>query len=133
MRIVRKDRVSTPFRSPTGEEIFELIGRPDELGGTRRHSVAHVVVAPECSSPAHFHKESEETYFILEGEARLVIDGDAHHVVPGDACLIMPGEIHQIFPLGGRALEFLAVSAPAWVPTDTFEPPPHTTRGSGSS
>jgi mannose-6-phosphate isomerase-like protein (cupin superfamily) len=123
MRIIRKDQIAAPFRSPSGEEIFEMIGRRYELGGTIRHSVALVVVPPGRSSPAHYHQESEETYFILNGEARLVIDGEAHHVIPGDACLISPGEVHQIFPVGEKSLEFLVVSAPAWVPTDTYEVP----------
>jgi mannose-6-phosphate isomerase-like protein (cupin superfamily) len=133
MRIIHRDQIATPFRSPSGEEIFEMIGLPDELGGTAKHSVAIVVVSPDRSSPAHYHKESEETYYILKGEARLDIDGHAYHLTPGDACLIMPGEIHQIFPTGGGSVEFLVVSAPAWVPTDTYEVPRPAARVQGSS
>jgi mannose-6-phosphate isomerase-like protein (cupin superfamily) len=123
MRIIRKDQIAEPFRARVGEEIYEMIGRPDELGGSVKHSLVHVVVPPGNSSPAHYHKESEETYYILKGAARLVIDGNEHSVAPGDACLIMPGEVHQIFPVGEGPLEFLTVSAPAWVPTDKYELP----------
>src|SRR4051794_39440760 len=100
MRIIRKEQIAEPFEAPLGEQIFEMIGRPDQLGGTVKHSFVHVVVPSGCSSPAHYHKESEETYYVLAGKARLVIDGNDHEVAPGDACLIMPGEVHQIFPLG---------------------------------
>jgi mannose-6-phosphate isomerase-like protein (cupin superfamily) len=120
MRIIRKDQVA-PFRAPLGEEIFELIGRSDELGATVKHSLAYVVVPPGSRSPAHYHKESEETYYILDGEARLRVDGDEHHVVRGDACLIVPPEVHEIVSVGTGSLEFLVISAPAWVPTDTYE------------
>jgi mannose-6-phosphate isomerase-like protein (cupin superfamily) len=123
MRIARKNQIREPFRAPLGEEIYEMIGRPEELGGTVSHSLVHVVVPPGSSSPAHYHKDSEETYYILKGEALLTIDKEDHRVRPGDACLIMPGEVHQIVPLGDESLEFLAVSAPAWVSTDTYVAP----------
>jgi mannose-6-phosphate isomerase-like protein (cupin superfamily) len=122
MRIVRKEAISEPFRSDTGEEIYEMIGHPAELGGTSKHSVAHVVIAPGTSSPAHYHREAEETYYILEGRGRLVIDGTEHQVTPGDACLIMPREVHQIFAVGEQPLELLAVCGPAWVPSDSYKP-----------
>jgi mannose-6-phosphate isomerase-like protein (cupin superfamily) len=123
MRITRKDQITTPFRAPLGEEIFELIGRPVELGGTVKHSLAYVVVPPGFGSPAHYHKESEETYYIVDGEARLRVDGEEHYVVAGDACLIVPRAVHQIVSVGTGDLEFLVISAPAWTPTDTYAVP----------
>jgi mannose-6-phosphate isomerase-like protein (cupin superfamily) len=121
MRIVRKDHIANPFRGSLGEEIFELIGRPDELGATVMHSLAYVVIPPGSKSPVHYHKESEETYYVINGEARLRVDGQECHVAPGDACLIVPREVHQIVAVGTTDLEFLVVSAPPWTPTDTYE------------
>ncbi|WP_346898985.1 cupin domain-containing protein [uncultured Roseibium sp.] len=122
MRIVKKDDITEPFVAPLGEKIYEMIGRPTEIGGTTNHSFVHVVIPPGKSSPKHYHKVSEETYYVLAGRGRIIIDGKEKIISPGDACLIMPGEIHQIFVESDENLEFLTVSAPAWVPTDTYIP-----------
>jgi mannose-6-phosphate isomerase-like protein (cupin superfamily) len=80
----------------------------------------HVVLPPGKASPAHFHKVSEETYYLLTGEARMRIEDVTRTVRPGDACLIMPREAHEIRNIGSHDLEFIAVSGPAWAPEDTF-------------
>lgn len=122
MRVVKKSDIDEPFRAPLGEVIYEMIGRPAEIGGTIKHSFVHVVIPRGKSSPRHYHKVSEETYYVLSGRGRIVVDGVERSLEPGDACLIMPGEVHQIFVESDEDLEFITVSAPAWVPTDTYTP-----------
>jgi len=122
MRIVRQEDICHPAHGELGEVIYEMIGEPEEIGGARGHSLAHVAIPPGCRSPAHYHRVAEETYYILKGEADLVIDGERHRVTQGIACLIMPGETHQIITAGAADLHFLAISAPPWVPTDTYSP-----------
>jgi len=119
MRIVKKTDISEPFRAPLGEIIYEMIGHPDNIGGTTNHSFVHVSIPPNKLSGAHYHKVSEETYYILSGKARMIIDGFEFFLTPGQACLIMPGEVHQIFNDESESLEFLTVSAPAFDPTDS--------------
>jgi quercetin dioxygenase-like cupin family protein len=83
----------------------------------------HVVIPPGKSSRAHYHKESEETSYGLVGLGTVEINRERRALQPGDACLIMPREVHQIFNDDTQSdLEFLAVSAPAWVPEDTYLP-----------
>lgn len=121
MRIVRRTDIASPFHGEYGELIFEMIGRPPGLGGTTHHSLVHVVVSSGDSSPAHYHAKSEETYYGLAGKGIMQINGHRFFLEPGMAVLIMPGEVHQIWnALPDRDLEFLTVSAPAWVPGDSF-------------
>ena len=120
MRIVKKSDISEPFRAPLGEVIYEMIGSPENIGGTIKHSFVHVTIPPEKLSGAHYHKVSEETYYILSGKARMIVDGVEFFLLPHQACLIMPGEIHQIFNDEDENLEFLTVSAPAFDPTDSY-------------
>ena len=119
MHIARKDKVKKPRENPTGERIYEMIGRGKELGGATKHSFAYVVIPPNCSSQLHYHPEDEETYYILKGEARLIINDKEHHVCPGDAIFINPPERHQIFTEGTEDLEFMVVCAPAWQLTNS--------------
>lgn len=122
MRRITKNEIVEPFRAPLGESIFEMIGKPKEIGGTTNHSLAYVEIPSGKRSPAHYHKVSEETYFILKGSAEMTVDGETFRANPGLAITIMPGEVHTIINDSNELLEFLTVSAPAWVPDDSFDP-----------
>jgi mannose-6-phosphate isomerase-like protein (cupin superfamily) len=119
MHIVSKEEITEPLENPLGEVIYEMIGAAEEVGGTEKHSFAIVVIRPLKSSAMHYHTVSEETYYILNGTARMVIDDQVFQLAPGQACLITPLERHQIFNDGLLDLEFIAVCAPAWSPDDS--------------
>ncbi len=119
MRIISKDDVKEPVRTLDGETIYEMIGAPFELGGTKNHSLALVMLPPERSSRLHYHNVSEETYFILRGTARIRIDDHEFTLRPDQACLIKPLEQHQVFNDGPESLEFVTIFAPPWTPDDS--------------
>lgn len=120
MHVTRKDQVEDCIRTPTGETIYELVGDREVSGSAVLHSLAQVVIPPGKSSEPHYHKTSEETYYLLRGKARMVIDAREFQLEAGQACLIEPGEVHQIFNEGPEVLEFLAVCAPPWTAEDSF-------------
>src|SRR5438874_2356515 len=113
MRIISKEGTNSPVTNLNGEVIYEMIGRPPEIGGTIHHSLVHVVIPPGKSSHAHYHKVSEETYYILRGVALMRVGGQGFRLQSGQACLIKLFETHRIFNEGEDDLEFLTVSAPA--------------------
>lgn len=119
MLITRKNKIKEPFTSQTGEQIYEMIGRAQHLGGATKHSFGHVVIPPKCWSRPHYHPEAEETYYILKGKGRTLIEGREHFVGPGNTILISPSEKRQIFTEGGEDLEFLVICAPAWEPANS--------------
>lgn len=120
MHVLRKDKIS-PIVSPHGEIIHELIGRT--VGeSTQRHSVAYVTIPPGKSSLHHSHLISEESYYILEGTARMLLADEETTVVPGDAILIPSQKVHQIINAGETDLAFIAFCVPAWEPSDTKFP-----------
>jgi len=55
-----------------------------------------LVLKPGGSLGAHYHKEVEETFYFLEGEARLLINGTEYVGKAGDAFRLEPGEKHDI-------------------------------------
>lgn len=120
MRIVKKEDIQKPFFAPLGEVIFEMIGRPEEIGGTKNHSLVHVTLPQGKMSPSHYHKITEETYYILSGTATLTINGKSFKVEPNMAIAIMPKEVHQIVNDGNESLEFLTISGPAWQAGDEY-------------
>ena len=67
---------------------------------------------------SHYHKLSEEIYFILEGSGEMDIDGEKQSVGPGDAILIPPGAWHEI--TATTPLRFLCCCAPPYSHDDTY-------------
>lgn len=114
MLITRKDKTEKPFENPTGERIYELIGKSGNLGGAIKHSVGYVVISKRGSSLLHYHPEAEETYYIMKGKGKMIVDGKEYFVNVGDAIFIQPNEQHQIFSAGKESLEFIVICAPPW-------------------
>jgi len=119
MKIIHREEIKEPLVTPTGEVIYELVGAAS--GDQANHSLAWILISPGKSSAPHYHKISQETYFILSGRGWMQVDGKEYVLGPNQACTIEPGEIHQIMNQGKEDLVFLAVCVPAWVPEDSFE------------
>lgn len=117
MTHIRHKNDCSPLVSPHGEIVYELLGRA--AGGAQQHSLACIELPPGKASRPHVHPQAEESYYILEGTARLVIDGETSTLTPGQCVAIAPGSVHQIFNDGPATLHFLAVCAPAWTPDNS--------------
>jgi len=109
-----------PLQTETGEIIFELIGKAVPTTPSANHSLARIIIPSGKSSEPHYHKVSQETYFILEGEGQMCVSGEEFILKPGQACHIEPEEIHRIKNQNENDLIFLAVCVPPWVPEDSF-------------
>ncbi|MDZ7843589.1 MAG: cupin domain-containing protein [Anaerolineales bacterium] len=121
MHLFFREEISEVLQTPTGEKIYELVGKSPGTGGADLHSLALVVIPPGKASSRHYHKIAEESYYLLKGEARMEIAGETIHLRPGQGLLIEPGEVHRISNPGKVDLEFLAVCAPPWQPEDSYE------------
>ena len=101
----------TPFTTKDGSTIREL-------HHTGAQSLAEATLEPGQSTQRHYHRASEEIYFVLEGEGNLEIDGEREQVGPGDAALIPAGAWHEI--VATTPLRFLCCCAPPYSHDDTF-------------
>jgi mannose-6-phosphate isomerase-like protein (cupin superfamily) len=102
---------ATPFTTKDGSTIRELHHTPAQ-------SLAEATLASGQSTQRHYHRVSEEIYFVLEGEGDLDIDGEKQHVGAGDAALIPASAWHAI--VATSPLRFLCCSAPPYSDDDTF-------------
>jgi mannose-6-phosphate isomerase-like protein (cupin superfamily) len=115
---VRSLAAATPFVTADGSTIRELCGLP--TGGTVNQSLAEASLEPGQATERHYHAETEEIYFVLEGEGELELDGERTPVRPGDAVPIPPGARHQIVNVGQGQLRILCCCAPPYRHEDTF-------------
>ena len=100
-----------PFTTKDGSTIREL-------HHTESQSLAEATLPAGRPTQRHYHRVSEEIYFLLEGEGDLEVDGETRRVRPGEAILIPPGAWHQI--TGTTQLRFLCCCAPPYSHDDTY-------------
>ncbi len=113
---VNNIRDQKPFTTKDGSAIRSI------LDGTNApvalQSLAEASLPVGCQTARHYHKVSEEFYFILEGEGEMEIDGEIKKVSVGDAVLIPREAWHQITAVS--ALTFLCCCAPPYQHEDTY-------------
>lgn len=100
-----------PFTTKDGSTIREL-------HHTEAQSLAEATLEPGQATERHYHRRTEEIYFLLEGHGEMEVDGSVRQVGPGDAVLIPPGAWHQI--RAESPLRFLCSCAPPYSHDDTF-------------
>ncbi len=117
-----------PFITKDGSQIRELLAHRNSC--IRQQSLAVALLPPGGRTTPHYHRRTEEIYFILQGTGHMRIDQQSRPVGPGDAIAIPPGAVHTITNTGQGPLEFLCCCTPAYEHEDTVlveEPlPPRT-------
>jgi len=70
-----------------------------------------VVIEPGKAPPLHKHDDTEQIFYVLEGQGRLEIgeEGDEFAVRPGDVVRIPPSTWHAIHYEGANVLRYLAI------------------------
>jgi len=109
----------TPFATEHGESIQELIGRAAVNAPSHQHSVALITIPPGKASLLHYHPQAEESYTILQGEARVQLGAEEGSLTAGHSILIPATMQHKISNHGDQDLVFLAICIPAWEPDNS--------------
>lgn len=116
--IVQQLSSQKPFITKDGSQIRSILDLTN--APVQNQSLAEATLPPGAATDRHYHKLSEEIYFILEGTGEMEIDGEHHPAVPGEAILIPPGAWHQITAGPQAALRFLCCCAPPYAHDDTY-------------
>jgi len=91
-----------------------------ELHHTDVQSLAEATLEPDEATQRHYHRATEEIYFVLKGSGRMEVDGETRMVRPGDAILIPAGAWHTLENNGTSELRILCCCAPPYSHEDTF-------------
>jgi mannose-6-phosphate isomerase-like protein (cupin superfamily) len=114
--IVQSLDQQSPFTTKDGSIIRSILDRAN--APVQQQSLAEATLPANASTQRHYHRSSEEFYFILEGSGEMEVDGVSRVVHPGDAVLIPPGAWHTIAALS--PLRLLCCCAPPYAHEDTF-------------
>jgi mannose-6-phosphate isomerase-like protein (cupin superfamily) len=121
---VQSQTVSHPDDIPSitvspGVQLQELTGRSALPGArTDQGSVAYFRLEPGRASAWSHNKVGEESFFVLKGHGEVWTGNKAHAVRPGSFILIPPSVVRSIRASKGEALEFYAITTPAWTSDD---------------
>lgn len=107
-----------PFTTADGSTIRSILDSTNSP--VERQSLAEASLPAGTSTQRHYHRASEEIYFVLEGEGTMELDGELGKVGPGDAVLIPTDSWHRIRADHGEGLRFLCCCAPPYRHEDTF-------------
>jgi len=107
-----------PFTTKDGSEIRELLAHRNS--SIRNQSLAEARLNIGGTTQQHYHKRTEEIYFITHGTGRIQIDGELREVRSGDAIAIPPGARHKLWNTGNETLRLLCCCAPGYEHSDTF-------------
>lgn len=105
-----------PFTTKDGSTIREILSSGN--APVANQSLAEATLPAGDATQRHYHRRSEEIYFIIEGRAEMEVDGDKRLVGPNDAILIPPSAWHTIRAL--EPLRLLCCCAPPYAHDDTF-------------
>lgn len=114
--IVQQLEKQRPFTTKDGSTIRSILDRTN--APVEMQSLAEASLPAGCATDRHYHRRSEELYFLLEGTAVMELDGETRPVGPGDAILIPVGAWHQITATSD--IRFLCCCAPPYDHADTY-------------
>ena len=113
---IRNLETQEPFTTKDGSTIRSILDCSN--APVVNQSLAEATLPVGATTERHYHKASEEFYFVLSGSGMMEIDGQMREVGPGDAILIPAGAWHQI--RATEPLRFLCCCAPPYSHEDTF-------------
>ncbi len=118
MMTIRPIAEQKPFTTKDGSTIRSILDCAN--APVANQSLAEATLPPNAATERHYHRLSEEFYFILEGNGTMEIDGESKPVTIGDAILIPPGAWHQITADAQSPLKLLCCCAPPYSHEDTY-------------
>jgi mannose-6-phosphate isomerase-like protein (cupin superfamily) len=113
---IRNRENQSPFTTKDGSTIRSLLDLSN--APVLHQSLAEATLPVGGETERHYHRVSEEIYYLLDGRGLMEIDGDEREVGPGDAVLIPPGSWHQIRAI--EPLSFLCCCSPPYAHEDTY-------------
>ena len=120
MLIINRDKANI-INTPHGSEIRPLIDRT--TSPIEKCSLAEEILPVGAAVGAHFHRETEEVYYILSGTGEMTVGDETEKVTAGDAVYIPVGNVHTLKNTGNEPMKIMLVCGAAHNFDDSFPVP----------
>lgn len=104
------------------------IGPTEELRITpliEDQDASALLVQVRTALPPHFHRQTREILYLLEGEGIFRLESERIPVRTGSVVRVRPGQVHTFTPLGQTPAVFFVVTMPRWDEADRFAAADH--------
>lgn len=99
----------------------------NELGSLAKFSVARVIFQPAAKTRGHYHKQTQESYFVMSGTANILVwsadgrsDVQTWRMEAGDYLLVPEKYFHDVKVTSKENFECLVIASPPFQPWDQF-------------
>jgi quercetin dioxygenase-like cupin family protein len=75
-------------------------------------SIIEERMPPNTSETTHFHNQSRQFFYVLDGKLSILTDGAAHVLSSGQGLEIVPGMKHRVLNGATSEVHFLVISSP---------------------
>ena len=89
---------------------YRILLTAEMTGG--RLGMFEAVAAPEAGPPRHIHRNEDEIFYILSGEAIFWLDGEVRNAGPGDVIFAPRGKPHTFHVVGPNPARWLTMLTP---------------------
>jgi predicted cupin superfamily sugar epimerase/mannose-6-phosphate isomerase-like protein (cupin superfamily) len=96
-----------------GVVLHELVGR-EALAKSDQYSIALFTLAPGHATITSYNQVSEEVFLVTSGHGEITLDAATEKIGPGSTVVVKPKVRHALKATTGEALEFYAISVPAY-------------------
>ncbi len=117
MLIINRDKANI-INTPHGSEIRPLMDRT--TSAIEKCSLAEEILPPGAAVGRHFHRETEEVYYILSGSGEMTVGEETAQVSTGDAVYIPAGNVHTLKNTGSEPMKIMLVCGAAHSFDDSF-------------
>ena len=111
MIIVNRDRAAI-INTTHGSEIRPLIDRT--TSGVTQCSLAEEMLPPGCAVSPHYHRDTEEIYYVVAGKGMMTVGEEIREVNAGDAVYVPRGQRHSLRNTGAEPIKLILVCGPAF-------------------
>ena len=91
-----------------------------ELHRTEAQSLAEATLEPDQATERHYHRETEEIYFVVKGSGDMEVEGEHRRIAVGEAVLIPARAWHSLHNNGTSELRILCCCVPPYSHSDTY-------------
>ncbi len=117
MEIIRKSNIE-PITAPDNAIALEWISHRNSRA--KKQSLAVITIPQGTTVETHYHKLTEEVYFIMSGKGIMLLNGEKEVVTEGDSIVILPGEKHGIENPYDVPLIMFVTCVPGWEKEDQY-------------
>jgi mannose-6-phosphate isomerase-like protein (cupin superfamily) len=97
----------------SGRGVSRAIVDGETCGATRVDMHVNVLEPGRPAGPAHWHREAENVYWVLEGTVEVDVEGRVHRLGPDQVIFIPPGVVHATSNPGDTVARMIEIYAPA--------------------